>query len=113
MSKSECEAVAFYKNIFSYYRIYKYRYDWDEGKRLIVEMRKEWLQNKRAPSSVPLSSSTQSVCRSCDILRHSAPSLLSHQQNRDVFHRGVVAVCARRSATVANVCVLVVLHGIS
>jgi hypothetical protein len=39
MSKSECEAVAFYKKIFSYYRIYKYRYDWDEKKRVIVEVR--------------------------------------------------------------------------
>jgi hypothetical protein len=38
MSKSECEAVAFYKRIFSYYRIHKYRYDWDEKKRVIVEV---------------------------------------------------------------------------
>jgi hypothetical protein len=39
MSKSECEAVAFYKKIFSFYRIYKYRYDWDEKNRVIVEER--------------------------------------------------------------------------
>lgn len=38
MSKSECEAVALYQKVFSYCRMYKYRYDWDVKKGIIVKV---------------------------------------------------------------------------
>jgi hypothetical protein len=42
MSKSECEAVAFYQTCFSVYYPYKQPYEWDVKTRLIIKVNRSW-----------------------------------------------------------------------
>jgi hypothetical protein len=42
MSKSECEALAFYQKCFSNYYLYKQPYEWDRKRKLVVKVTRSW-----------------------------------------------------------------------
>jgi hypothetical protein len=42
MSKSECEALAFYQQCFSDYYLYKQPYEWDRKRKLVVKVTRSW-----------------------------------------------------------------------